>query len=126
MRVGAAIVGAVLSVSIAQGAVSASNADEGLQFQDVKDVDMRAEAMKSLNDGLHRIARDAEIRGCPILMWSQPGRVEAIYGGICELKTGNAVAICGDTGVGEFGLAENFSPTKDGVAEFVRSNCPGG
>ena len=126
MRVVAAIVGAILWISIAQGAVGADTTDERVDFQDVTAAAIKVTALKTLNEGLQRIGRDAKIRDCSILLWSRAGHTEVIFGGVCELQTRRRVVLCGDTGVGEFSLAEAFSPTRDGIAEFIRNNCPGG
>lgn len=126
MRIGAAIAGAILLTSVAQAALAADNAEEALPFRDVTDAALKAKAMRTLNGSLQLIGRDAKIRNCSILLWSHPGRLETVYSGMCELETGHTVVICGDTGIGEFGVGESFSPTKDGVAEFARNNCPGG
>ena len=127
MRFGAAIAGAISSILIAHSALSKDDrANDYFHFQEVTDPATRAAAIKTLNEYLRDIGQDAKIRDCAILLWSHQGRVEDIYGGVCELQTGHSVALCGDTGVGEFGLNEDVASTKDAVAEFVRNNCPGG
>jgi len=115
-----------LLASIAPAVIAVNNADEGLQFKEVNDAAMRASAMTTLNGYLRGIGRDAGIRDCSILLWSRPGKIETIFGGLCRTRTGHSIIVCGDTGVGEFALSESFNLTKDGVVQFARDNCPGG
>lgn len=127
MRFCAMGMGVVLLLLIAGNALAADRDDNySLKFDDVKDDDVRDSAIKILNDGLQNIDAHAEINDCSILLYATPGKVETVYAGACELKSGHAVVICGDTGIGEFGLSEAFSPGKGGVAEFAQNTCPGG
>lgn len=110
------------------GSAVASNKDErySLNFKDITNPEVRASAIETFNDGLHNIDPNANVETCDMLIYAHPGTVETIYSAICSLKSSHTVVICGDTGVGEFGLAESFSATKKYLAEFARNICPGG
>lgn len=127
MRFCAMGVGVASLLLIAGNALAGDHDDSyALKFDDVNDADIRSSAIKVLDDGLRNIDAHAEIDSCSILLYATPGKIETVYAGMCELKSGHAVVICGDTGIGEFGVSESFSPVKGGVAEFAQNTCPGG
>ena len=65
-----------------------------------------------------------------MMIMADPGSVESIYAGVCRLRSKARVMVCGDTGVGEFGLtpfkSEADAPARTILVRFTQSNCPGG
>jgi hypothetical protein len=105
---------------------AAQTQDDYLRFEDAANTPLRNRAIETFNGYLRKVSPGARVTGCSVLIYAHPGGVEDIFGGICRLRSGATVAICADTGVGEFGLNSNVGGDKDAVAEFVRGNCPGG
>jgi hypothetical protein len=110
------------SSAFAQGASSS--------FVDVvRPTEVKA-GLEVLNGYLKPLSPAIETTGCDLLIERHPGRVEEIFAGICRLKSGAHVMVCGDTGVGEFGLTPwrggVTPPTRDLLVRFTNANCPGG
>jgi len=122
MRLGIVIVIAILSATVAH---SETASEDRFPFLEAKDPATRAAAIKTLNEYLRDFGRGVRIRDCSILLWSHRGKVEDMYAGICKLQTGHEVALCGDTGIGVFGLDEQVNSTMEAVSEFARTNCRG-
>jgi hypothetical protein len=79
------------------------------------------------NGNLHQLGSKAHISSCEKLLTAHLGSVEDVYVGNCRLTTGRRVVMCGDTGVGEFGLNLLFYGSSDAdLVAFSKTNCPGG
>jgi hypothetical protein len=126
MKFGAVIAAAISTVLAAHGALAAGDrSEERFNLKDTAMPADKAAAIKTLNDYLRGLAQDARITDCQILLQSHPGTAEDVYAGVCRLQSGRSVALCGDTGIGQFALSENVAPERNAVVEFVRNNCAG-
>ena len=124
---------AAASAAIALGAalpVGAAAQDDPSAFVEVVGAQQARAAIQTLNGYLRPLSRSVTITRCDMLVTSHPGKVEIIYAGICQLRSGARAMMCGDTGVGEFGLTpwrSRGAPADAPVLRrFTRANCPGG
>lgn len=71
------------------------------------------------------------IRRCDMVVAAHPGGVENVYAGICRIKSGGTIIVCGDTSIGEFALSNcsdrNLidNSTRMPLLGFAKTNCPG-
>ena len=92
-----------------------------------KSVKTRDRAKMVFNGYLHQLGSKAHISSCDKLLAAHLGSVEDVYVGNCRLTTGPKVVMCGDTGVGEFGLNLLLYGGSDAdLVAFSKKNCPGG
>lgn len=119
------LLGVVLSASafLVAGAARAANVDD---FRAVSTPLLHNEAKDTFDGYLKKLDIHLHVTGCSTIIYSHPGTVETIYGGACRLSTGADVTVCGDTGVGEFALSWGAVTSKEIVARFASTNCPGG
>jgi len=104
--------------------------DDQPPFEDVTNSSLIKTAIGVLNGYLVPLSPAVAVTRCEMLIGTHRGEVEDIFVGVCELKSAARVMVCGDTGIGEFGL----TPWHGGVTKVTRSvllrfaeaNCPGG
>lgn len=101
------------------------------KFDVLTDADDARRALAVFNGYLKSEHLHLEPKACNLLLSATPGRVETIYTGICRLKNGAQIMICGDTGVGEFGHAPwrmraNQADTRKALLTWTSDHCGGG
>lgn len=110
---------------------SAQETDFSPKFEDMTDADDVRHARALLNGDLKPEHLHLGRHACDVLLSATPGRVETIYTGVCRLKDGAKIMICGDTGVGEFGYKPwtgkaNAADTKKALLDWTGDHCGGG
>lgn len=124
---------ATIAASVTIGALSPSLAtarDDGPSFTDMSHPAQVKAAVAVLNGYLVPLSPQVAVTQCELLIEAHPGTVESIYAGVCHLQSGARVMVCGDTGIGEFGLTSwrgsADAATRELLLRFTRANCPGG
>ena len=115
-----------ITVSGAAATAVAQSDEQTYVFQDSTAAQVQEAAFRTLDGYLNRIGSSARVASCPTLLWSHPGTIEEVYVGDCRLTNHSEVVMCGDTGIGEFGLSWGEGGDRDRLIRFAHANCPGG
>lgn len=109
--------------------ISAAPADVPIFEEGTDTVTVKA-GLKILNESLKQISSAIKVTRCDVMIFSHPGHVETIIGGLCRLNTGASVILCGDTAMGDLGLTSSLSganpSSKEELLSFTQANCHGG
>lgn len=116
----------LLTASAVSAPAFGQSEDRPYVFRDAGDAQVRKDAFQTLDGYLKLIGSAATVSDCKTLLWSHPGTVEGVYVGDCRLTNQAEVIMCGDTGVGEFGLSWGEGGDRDRLVAFAHANCPGG